>query len=123
MDNKMMLSILKLRKDLHEVYKKHNRLFTLMVKGLGALVLFLSINSLYNSTDKMMFAVAAGLAVICMVLPIKYFYAASVFVTAIHLWQISWDVALFYVVFVFISWVFVCRVIPNAGFIIAVTPF
>lgn len=123
MDNKMMLSILKLRKDLHELYKKHNRLLTLLVKGLGALVLFLSVNSLYNSTDKMMLAVAVGLAVICMVLPVKYFYGAFAFVTVIHLWQISWDLAVFFAVVVFISWVFVCRVQPNAGLILAVTPF
>ena len=123
MDNKMLLSILKLRKDLHEVYKKHNRIITLLVKGIGTLLLFLSINSLYNSTDKMMVAIAVGLAAICTVSPVKYIYAASSFITAIHLWQISWDLAVFFGVIVFISWVLVCRVLPSAGLIIAFTPF
>ena len=119
----MILSILKLRKDLHEVYKKHNRIITLMVKGFGTLLLLLSLNSLYNSTDKMMVAVAVGLAAVCTVSPVKYIYAAASFVTAVHLWHISWDIAVFFVVIVFISWVFVCRVLPNAGLIIAFTPF
>ena len=119
----MILSILKLRKDLHELYKKHNRIATLLVKGIGALVLFLSLNSLYNSTDKMMLGIAVGLAVVCMVLPAKYIYAASALITAIHLWQISWDLAVVFAVIVFISWVFVCRVLPDAGLIIAATPF
>jgi len=123
MDNKMILSILKLRKDLHEIYKKHNRLITLFVKGLGTLFLFLSLNSLYNSTDKMMVAVAAGLAAVCTVSPVKYIYAAASLVTAIHLWQISWDLAVFFVVVVFISWVLVCRALPEAGLIMAFTPF
>lgn len=122
MDNKMILSILKLRKDLHEMYKKHNRIVTLAVKGLGALLLFLSLNSLYNSTDKMMIAIAVGLAAVCTVVPAKYIYAGFSLMTVLHLWQLSWDVALFFVVILFISWVMVCRALPNAGLIIAFTP-
>ena len=122
MDNKMILSILKLRKDLHELYKKHNRVITLLVKGLGTLLLFLSLNALYNNNGKVMLGLAIGLAVICTVSPAKYIYAASCVITAVHLWQISWDLALFFVVAIFISWVFVCRVLPHAGVIIAFTP-
>ena len=123
MDNKMMLSILKFRKDLHELYKKHNRMITLAVKGIGTLLLFLSLNMLYNNTDdKIMIGLAIGMAVICTLLPVKYIYVASALITAVHLWQVSWDVTLFFVVVVFISWVFVCRVQPQAGIIIAFTP-
>lgn len=122
MDNKMMLSILKLRKDLHELYKKHNRVITLSVKGIGTLLLFLSLNSLYSHTDMMMLTMAIGLACVCAVLPVKYTYAASALITAVHLWQVSWDLALFFAAVVFISWVFVCRIKPDMGMIIAFTP-
>lgn len=122
MDNKMILSILKLRKDLHELYKKHNRITTLLVKGIGTLLLFLSLNALYNNNGKVMLGLAIGLAVICTVSPAKYIYAASCVITAVHLWQISWDLALFFAVAVFVSWVFVCRALPHAGVIIAFTP-
>lgn len=123
MDSKMMLSILKFRQDLHEFYKKNNRVITLVLKGIATLVLFLSLNSLYNCTDKKMLAVAIGFAVICTVLPVQYIYLASSVITAIHLWQISWDIAAFFAVAVFISWVFVCRALPKAGLVIAFTPF
>ncbi len=122
MDNKMILSILKFRKNLHELYKKHNRIVTLAVKGLGTLLLFLSLNALYDNADKRMLLMAVVFAVICMVSPVKYIYAASSLITAIHLWQISWDLAVVFAVFVFVSWVFVCRALPHAGIIIAFTP-
>lgn len=122
MDNKMILSILKLRKDVHEFYKKHNRVITLAVKGIGALLLFLSLNSLYNNDNTVILALAVGLAAVCAALPVKYIYAASCLITAMHLWQVSWDLAVFFAAVVFLSWVLICRVSPNAGLIIAFTP-
>lgn len=122
MDNKMILSILKLRKDIHELYKKHNRMANLVLKGVGALLLFLSLNRLYNNNEAMMLILAVGLALVCAVIPTRFVYAASALITAVHLWQISWDMALCYVVLVFLSWVLICRVRPETGIIIAYAP-
>ncbi len=122
MDNKMILSILKMRKDLHELYKKHNRMITLVTKGLSALLLFLSLNSLYQNHGAVMILLAVGMALICAVLPARYLFAASSLITAVHLWGISWDIALCYVVMVFTAWVFICRIWPDAGIIIAFAP-
>lgn len=122
MDNKMILSILKLRKNLHELYKKHNRPVNLAVKGVGALLLFFSLNGLYRHHSAMMILLAVGLALVCAVMPARFVFVGSSLMTIIHLWQISWDIALCYAAVAAVAWILVCRVRPDTAIIIAYTP-
>lgn len=122
MDNKMVLSILKLRKDIHELYKKHNRLTNLIWKGAGAFFLFLSLNSLYQNHSGMMLMLAVGLSLVCAVIPTRMIFPASVLFAVLHLWQISWDIALCYAALAVVAWILICRVRPDTAVILAYMP-
>lgn len=122
MDNRLIVSILKLRKSIYEVYQKHSRAAGIVLKGLSAFILFFSINSFYKNTGMNYLLVAAVLAIICAVLPMRMTYLASAVVVMLHLWHISWDVVVFYAAAVLLSYLLVCRIKPDTAVIIAFTP-
>lgn len=122
MENRLVVSILKLRKNIQELYQKQNRWMDILAKGLAALLLFLSINVLYNDTRGTMFLVAVVLAVICSVLPKNWIYLASTILTTMHLFLISWDIAAAYLAAVVLSYLLICRMKPETTVIIAFAP-
>lgn len=122
MENRLVVSILKLRKNIQELYQKQNRWMDILAKGVAALALFLSINTLYNDTKGVALIMAVMFAVICSVLPKNWIYPASAVLTTIHLFHISWDIAAAYLAAVVLSYLLLCRMKPETAVIIAFAP-
>ena len=122
MDNKLLIAILKVRKKIYEEYQKNSRILDWVMKGLAGVLLFLSLNNLYGHTGGVMTAAAVVLAVICAVIPMRWIYPMAALLSAIHLWQISWDLALVYLAAVMLSYLLICRYQPDTAVIIAFAP-
>lgn len=122
MENRLILSILKLRKNIYEIYQKHSRAAGILLKGFAAFLLFFAMNSMYKSTSGSQMLIGAALAIICAVLPMRMTYLASAIVVMLNLWHISWDVVAFYGAAVLLSYLLVCRIKPDTAIIIAFTP-
>lgn len=122
MDNRLIVSILKLRKKVQELYQKGNTPINILAKAAAAFALFMAINHLYGSKEGTIMIVAVVLAVVCGVLPFRFVYVGTVVITAYHLWYVSWDVAAFYLGAVILSYLLVCRMKPETAVIIAFAP-
>lgn len=122
MESRLIVSILKLRKDIYEIYQKHSRMTGVFLKGISAWILLFSINRFYGQTSTNMMLIAGALSIVCAVLPMRMTYLASAVFTMLHLWQVSWDVTLFYAGAVLLSYLLVCRIKPDTAIIIGFAP-
>ena len=122
MENRWILSILKLRKNIYEIYQKHSRSAGILLKGLAAFILFFSINSFYKNVSGTQMLISVALALVCAVLPMRMTYLVSAVVVMLNLWHVSWDVVAFYAAAVLLSYLLVCRIKPDTAIIIAFTP-
>lgn len=122
MDNRLIVSILKLRKSIQEFYQKHNTIVAMLAKGLAAFALCYAVNMMYGNTGGPMMLIGLVTAVICAVLPMRLVYVGVIILTAMHLWKVSWDVVVFYLAAALLSYLLVCRMKPDTAIIIAFTP-
>ena len=122
MENKTTVSILRIRRDIQKFCQKHSKGIRFALKLILGVLLFLSINDLYGKTEQSAMILAVILGVICAVLPFNVTYLMSSVLITIHLCQISWDLVAFYLAFVLLSYLMVCRIKPEASVIIAFTP-
>lgn len=122
MDNRLMVSILKLRRNIYEIYQKHSRMTGIFLKGISAFILLFAINGFYGHSESNMMLIAVALSIVCAALPMRMTYLASAVFTMLHLWQVSWDVTIFYAAAVVLSYLLVCRIKPDTAIIIAFAP-
>lgn len=122
MENKATVLILRIRRKIQKFCQKHSRGLGVLYKLIANLLLFVAINHLYGKTEGLPIILAGGLAVICTGIPSKYTYLASIILTTFHLSQTSWDLVVFYLAAVLLSYLMVFRMKPEAAVITAFTP-
>ena len=122
MENKTTVAVLRIRREIQKFCQKHSRGLRILFKFIAGLLLFTTINELYGGSGGALLITALVLAAICAGLPFKYEYLASIILTTIHLCQVSWDLVIFYLAAVLLSYLMIYRMRPEAAVIIAFTP-
>lgn len=122
MENKTTVSILRMRRKIQEFCQWHGRGLQIGIKLIVSFLLFLVINHVYGKTGMSYMVLAGVFAVICAAIPLRFVYLLSIMLTTFHLFQVSWDLVLFYLAAVLLSYLMVCRMEPDAAIIIAFTP-
>lgn len=122
MENKTTVSILRIRRDIQKLCQKHSKGIHFLLKFIMATMLFLSINDLYGKTEQTALILAVVFGIVCIVLPLNATYLVSSILITMYLCQVSWDLVAFYLAFVFLSYLMICRIKPESAVIIAFTP-
>ena len=122
MENKTTAAILSIRRNIQILFQKYSRGIRLLLKYIASFLLFMAMNDLYDKTGRTYLIMAVVLAAICAGIPFRHIYLVSIFLTTLYLCQVSWDLVVFYLAAVILSYLMVGRIEEHAGMIIAFAP-